>query len=395
MAGRWCRDRAGIEHGEPPGELVTRSHFDTTFVEPAVLRRVPCRRRRLRTTMRDGRVDGRSRSTGVLGRRREWSSVRSATAGSSRAVLAMRQADDEPGTPQIRFASQVAMDEWKPVVPLLRGAVVTAAVLRLAGGCAGAVLSLLAFTGCGNPTTESALLLENVTVIDGTGAPAQAGMSVVVAGERIAAVGAVDMCVRSFHPAPKPSMHPAGFLIPGLWDMHVHLGGLDRGTRAGPSFIAHGVTGVRDMASPLDEILTLRDRWRTASPSGPRLFCRRTDPAGTAAVRVAAHPERRYPGGGWDRRRRSASSRCRLHQGRRYRAAGCVPSRGRPGTAARPSRCGPPSCRYERRRGGARRATEYRAFRQCPLSRPAVGVVVRRRPAHPPRPAVAGCSSPG
>ena len=41
--------------------------------------------------------------------------------------------------------------------------------------------------------------------------------------------------------------------------------------QAGPAFIAHGVTGVRDMASPLEEILTLRDRWRTASPSGPRL----------------------------------------------------------------------------------------------------------------------------
>jgi len=73
---RWCRDRARVEHGEPPGGLVTRSHFDTTFVEPAVLCRVPRRRRRLRTTTRDGRVDGRSRSTGVLGRRREWSSVR-------------------------------------------------------------------------------------------------------------------------------------------------------------------------------------------------------------------------------------------------------------------------------------------------------------------------------
>ena len=51
-------------------------------------------------------------------------------------------------------------------------------------------------------------------------------------------------------------------LIPGLWDVHVHLGGLDGGIRAGPAFIAHGVTGVRDMGSPLDEILTLRDRWR-------------------------------------------------------------------------------------------------------------------------------------
>ena len=219
--------------------------------------------------------------------------MRSATAGSSRAVPAMRQADDEPGTPEIRFASQVAMGEWKPVVPLLRGAVFTAAVLRLAGGCAGVVLALLAFTGCGNPTTESALLLENVTVIDGTGAPAQAGMSVVVAGERIAAVGAVDS-VRAIIPPGAETIDASGqFLIPGLWDMHVHLGGLDGGTRAGPTFIAHGVTGVRDMASPLDEILTLRDRWRTASPSGPAAPCRGTDPAGAAAVRVAAHPERR------------------------------------------------------------------------------------------------------
>ena len=169
-------------------------------------------------------VAGKASGSGTRPRGR---SVRSATAGSSRAVLAMRQADNEPGTPEIRFVSQVAMGEWKPVVPLLRGAVFTAAVLRLAGGCAGVVLALLAFTGFGNPTTESALLLENVTVIDGTGAPAQAGMSVVVAGERIAAVGAVDS-VRAIIPPGAETVDASGqFLIPGLWDMHVHLGGLD------------------------------------------------------------------------------------------------------------------------------------------------------------------------
>ena len=72
-------------------------------------------------------------------------------------------------------------------------------------------------------------------------------------------------------PAPIPVDASGQFLIPGLWDMHVHLGGLDGGTRAGPAFIAHGVTGVRDMGSQPAEILTLRDRRRTASPSGPRL----------------------------------------------------------------------------------------------------------------------------
>ena len=60
---------------------------------------------------------------------------------------------------------------------------------------ASAALVLLGCAACGNPMTESAatpesvLLLENVTVIDGTGAPARAGMSVAVTGERISAVG--------------------------------------------------------------------------------------------------------------------------------------------------------------------------------------------------------------
>ena len=142
---------------------------------------------------------------------------------------------------------------------------------------ASAALVLLGCAACGNPMTESAatpesvLLLENVTVIDGTGAPARAGMSVAVTGERISAVGPAGSGRAISGPGADTVDASGQFLIPGLWDMHVHLGGLDGGTRAGPAFIAHGVTGVRDMGSPLDEILTLRDRWRTALPSGPRL----------------------------------------------------------------------------------------------------------------------------
>ena len=148
-------------------------------------------------------------------------------------------------------------------------------VLNRHGACA--ALVLLGCAACGNPmtesaaTTESVLLLENVTVIDGTGAPARAGLSVVVTGERISAVGPAGSVRAISGPGAKIIDGSGQFLIPGLWDMHVHLGGLDGGTRAGPAFIAHGVTGVRDMGSPLDEILTLRDRWRTALPSGPRL----------------------------------------------------------------------------------------------------------------------------
>ena len=55
------------------------------------------------------------------------------------------------------------------------------------------------------------------------------------------------------------------FLIPGLWDMHMHLGLPDTFF---PLLVAHGVTGVREMFSgiPLPEI----QRWR-ANPGVPRI----------------------------------------------------------------------------------------------------------------------------
>src|SRR5450631_1850710 len=49
------------------------------------------------------------------------------------------------------------------------------------------------------------------------------------------------------------------FLMPGLWDMHIHDGG-DSATRYEyvPLFLANGVTGVRDMWGS-QEMITLRN----------------------------------------------------------------------------------------------------------------------------------------
>ncbi len=52
------------------------------------------------------------------------------------------------------------------------------------------------------------------------------------------------------------------FLIPGLWDMHVHLSWTT--ASALPVLIANGITGVRDMGSQLAEI----DAWRTKIAAG-------------------------------------------------------------------------------------------------------------------------------
>jgi len=59
------------------------------------------------------------------------------------------------------------------------------------------------------------------------------------------------------------------FLIPGLWDCHVHL------TKLGPSslplFLAHGVTSVRDMGSDLAEVVEWRRQIAAGDRVGPRI----------------------------------------------------------------------------------------------------------------------------
>jgi len=75
------------------------------------------------------------------------------------------------------------------------------------------------------PSAQSqALVFRNVTLIDGTGAAAQPGTTVVVSGNRITAVGrnaAVPQGAQVVDGTGK-------FLIPGLWDMHLHLRGDSR-----------------------------------------------------------------------------------------------------------------------------------------------------------------------
>src|SRR5262249_40864011 len=66
------------------------------------------------------------------------------------------------------------------------------------------------------------------------------------------------------------------FLIPGLWDMHVHTsfgdwfpGGRDVIL---PLFVANGVTGVRDMGGDLPVLLEWRKQTGAAQIPGPRMI---------------------------------------------------------------------------------------------------------------------------
>jgi imidazolonepropionase-like amidohydrolase len=86
----------------------------------------------------------------------------------------------------------------------------------------------------------------HVTVIDGTGAPPKPDMTVVVEGNRIVAIG--DSQRVKVGGATRTIDATGKFLIPGLWDMHIHIGSDPLSRNYLPLFIANGVTGVRIMA---------------------------------------------------------------------------------------------------------------------------------------------------
>ena len=98
------------------------------------------------------------------------------------------------------------------------------------------------FAQQGDNNQQKALVFTHVTVIDATGAPAEPDMTVVVRGDRIEALGKTGKLTV---PRNAQVVDATGkFLIPGLWDMHVHPR-LPKNFLA--IFTANGVTGVRVM----------------------------------------------------------------------------------------------------------------------------------------------------
>ena len=91
------------------------------------------------------------------------------------------------------------------------------------------------------------LILTHVTVIDATGSPAKLDMTVLIRDHRIIAIDRTS----ALSPNDTEVVDATGkFLVPGLWDMHVHTG---RGDVFFPLYIANGVTGVRDMGGDLED----------------------------------------------------------------------------------------------------------------------------------------------
>jgi imidazolonepropionase-like amidohydrolase len=125
---------------------------------------------------------------------------------------------------------------------------------------------------------QDRLAITSVTVVNVADGSLQRHQTVVIEGDRIAVVGDADEVEV---PAGAAVIDGSGkFLIPGLWDMHVHTGN-DRNTRevVYPLYVAHGVTGIRNMSAdcfdcPMASIEQVYERRRAVAAGdliGPRV----------------------------------------------------------------------------------------------------------------------------
>ena len=110
------------------------------------------------------------------------------------------------------------------------------------------------------------LVIRGARLFVAESATTQPGMTVVMTGRRISAVGK-DGQVKV--PAGATVIDAAGKTsLPGLWDMHVHIGAGDDGLL----HIAAGVTNARDMGNDTISVLELRQKFADGTLIGPRLM---------------------------------------------------------------------------------------------------------------------------
>jgi imidazolonepropionase-like amidohydrolase len=137
------------------------------------------------------------------------------------------------------------------------------------------------------------LVIRGVTVIDGTGAPPQGPMDIVVSGNRILAIrsaGTPGLPLRANREPQNPDHEIDGtgmYVMPGFVDLHVHAGGAPKNAEAEYAYklwLAHGVTTVRGVAMAANA-LTVTEKARSDKNEivAPRIF------------------NYQRPGAGWDK----------------------------------------------------------------------------------------------
>ena len=120
---------------------------------------------------------------------------------------------------------------------------------------------------------EQALVIDHATVVNVNDGSLLRNMAVVITGDRISAVTA-SATTKTLKGAQVVD-GTGKFVIPGLWDMHVHTifgDWLPKDEKVIlPLFVANGITGVRDMGGDLEELKIWRAQIAAGKLLGPRM----------------------------------------------------------------------------------------------------------------------------
>jgi imidazolonepropionase-like amidohydrolase len=132
------------------------------------------------------------------------------------------------------------------------------------------LLLLLAVALVADPASAQApIAITHVGVVDVANGVVRTDQTVIVTGRLITEVGPSLTT-----PVPAGADITPGigkFLIPGLWDMHVHTT-MPGGRDVLPLYVVNGVTGVRDMASDWTTLQRWRAEIESRSLIGPRIL---------------------------------------------------------------------------------------------------------------------------
>jgi hypothetical protein len=131
----------------------------------------------------------------------------------------------------------------------------------------------------------SQLILRGVTVIDGTGSPAYGPADIVIEGKRIVRIAKVGAPNSPINPDSRPKLKAGGreldwqgrFVMPGIVDMHGHIGGDEQAVPAEYVYklwMGHGITTVRDPGCGNGIDFCAKEQSRSASNriTAPRIY---------------------------------------------------------------------------------------------------------------------------
>lgn len=139
-----------------------------------------------------------------------------------------------------------------------------------------AVMATMAAGSVGAQPSRADLLIRHATVVDVANGKTVADQAVAVRGDGIIEVGP-DASVAGRYSAESTIDASGKFVMPGLWDMHVHFGGgtelIEENKALLPLYVAYGVTSVRDAAADIsDSVLQWRSQVAAGTLLGPTIY---------------------------------------------------------------------------------------------------------------------------